>query len=207
MSKTSTSGRSKSLPANSSVPSRNCIRRRRSSSWLLTFSITAMTMRDANILFSTTSVPTSCNPATSRDSDFFFLGGSRHSCHALVVPSSQSGRHFLYAIQVSRRSWLSRALRGASIRIVSCSCTAAPTSVMALLASVKKRSRTARANCLRGERLEEPVGTVAMTQKVYTVAPAFGSAGSPSFFTGPLIKSSRWMPNHMAIAAATNTDE
>ena len=40
-----------------------------------------------------------------------------------------------------------------------------------------------------------------------TVAPALGSFGSSSFFALALIRSSRLMPSHMAMAAATNTDE
>ena len=40
-----------------------------------------------------------------------------------------------------------------------------------------------------------------------TVAPALGSFGSSSFFTPPLIRSSRLMPSHMAMAAATKTEE
>ena len=40
-----------------------------------------------------------------------------------------------------------------------------------------------------------------------TVAPTLGSLGSPSFLTGPLSRSSRLMPSHMAMAAATNTEE
>src|ERR1035437_3084027 len=40
-----------------------------------------------------------------------------------------------------------------------------------------------------------------------TVAPALGSLGSASFLAPPLIRSSRLMPSHMAMAAATKTDE
>ncbi len=40
-----------------------------------------------------------------------------------------------------------------------------------------------------------------------TMAPAFGSSGSPSFLVAVLTRSSRLTPSHMAIAAATNTDE
>ncbi len=40
----------------------------------------------------------------------------------------------------------------------------------------------------------------------YTTAPAFGSLGSPSR-RPVLIRSSRLMPSHMAMAAATNTEE
>ena len=41
-----------------------------------------------------------------------------------------------------------------------------------------------------------------------TVAPALGSFGSSLVLVGPpLIRSSRWIPSHMAMAAATNTDE
>jgi hypothetical protein len=39
-----------------------------------------------------------------------------------------------------------------------------------------------------------------------TVAPAWGSLGSPSFLAG-LTRSSRLTPSHMAMAAATNTEE
>jgi len=40
----------------------------------------------------------------------------------------------------------------------------------------------------------------------YTTAPAFGSSGSPSLLVG-LTRSSRLMPSHKAMAAATNTEE
>ena len=40
-----------------------------------------------------------------------------------------------------------------------------------------------------------------------TVAPALGSFGSSSSFLTVLIRSSRFTPSHMAMAAATNTDE
>ena len=42
--------------------------------------------------------------------------------------------------------------------------------------------------------------------RTYTIAPAFGSPGSPSL-RPVLMRSSRLMPSHMAMAAATNTDE
>ena len=67
----------------------------RSSSWELTFSMTAITMREAKILFSTTSVPTSCRPITSELAAFFLLGGFRQSRQTFIVPSSHTGRHVL----------------------------------------------------------------------------------------------------------------
>ena len=49
-------------------------------------------------------------------------------------------------------------------------------------------------------------GAIQASKHGQTTAPEFSSFGSLSFLIG-LIKSSRWMPSHMAMAAATNTDE
>ena len=69
----------------------------------------------------------------------------------------------------------------------------------------------------RGRRDHERAGaaqyrmTSGSAQRVFplrqTTAPAFGSFGSPSLRPPPLTRSSRRIPSHMAIAAATNTDE
>lgn len=40
-----------------------------------------------------------------------------------------------------------------------------------------------------------------------TTAPAFGSLGSSFLWTGPLTRSSRLTPSHIAMAAATKHDE
>ena len=154
---TSTSGRNKSPPSSSSMPSKNCTRTRRSSSSLCTFSATAITKREAKILFSTTSVPTSskllADSLAVAAADFRVFVGSRHARQVAIVPSTHSGRNFLYAIQTSRRVWLSRALAGSSISVVSWLSTAAPISTKAFPASPRKRSRSARVNFNRGLRM------------------------------------------------------
>ena len=201
------SGLSTSRSAISAPPSRKATRWRKSLSSQDTLSVIASTRRDTRMPFSTSSSPMRVSvlgrPLTSLRSTFS-AGAVNACCQAFCTPRIQVSRSRRNSTKASRRACCSRTRPGWSARALRRPWAVAAKFRMTPSTSATKRWRTVRASS------EEETGGPWVTIERQTVAPALGSLGSvapSSLRVAALTRSSRVMPSHMAIAAATKTDE